>query len=290
MRETVMHQETLASINFSQGLSNAWSSVAQFVPKFIGFLVILIIGWFVAKVVSRALDAVLRRIGFERVAEHGGISRALARSSYDTTAMVARIVYYALLLVTLQLGFGVFGPNPISTMINGVVSWLPKGIVALAIIVVAAAIARVVRELVGGALSSLSYGRALATVASVFVLGLGIIAALGQADIATSVTGPVLVAVLATIAGILIVGVGGGLIQPMRERCERLLTTAERDAHDAAAGISAYQQGRADAMSGQQAAPRPVVSATGAAGMSTGTGTGMGMGTGSSDLPMPPTS
>jgi hypothetical protein len=253
-----VRQIPLASINFSQGLSDAWSSVARFVPKFVGFLVILAIGWFIARLLARVLDTVLRKIGFERMAEHGGVSRALANSKYDATALVCKVVYYALMLITLQLALGVFGANPVSTMIDGVVAWLPRGLVAVVIVVVAAAIARVVRDIVGGALSSLSYGNTVATIASVFVLGLGLIAALGQAGIATAVTGPVLVAVLATIAGILVVGVGGGLVMPMRQRWERMLNTAESEARSAAAGVSAYQRGRSDAMTGQgQSAEMP---------------------------------
>jgi len=67
-------------------------------------------------------------------------------------------------------------------------------------------------------------------VAAVFILGLGIIAALNQVGIATTVTTPVLIAVLATIAGILVVGVGGGLIKPMQTRWESYLTSAEEEA------------------------------------------------------------
>ena len=247
-----MHREVVASINFSQGLSDAWSSVARFIPKLVGFLVILAIGWFISKLLARALDAVLRRAGFERMAERGGVSRMLANSEYDTTGLISKIVYYTLLLITLQLALGVFGTNPVSTMINGVVAWLPRGLVALAIVIVAAAIARIAKDLVSSALSSLSYGNALGTTAAVFVMGLGIIAALGQAGIATAIPGPVLVAVLATIAGVIIVGVGGGMIRPMQQRWERMLNTAEQDMRSASAGISAYQQGHSDAMTGQQ--------------------------------------
>jgi hypothetical protein len=283
---TTVRQIPEASINFSSGLTDAWSTVARIVPKFVGFLVILAIGWFISRLLARALDTLLRRVGFERLAERGGISRALANSKYDATRIVCKVVYYALLLITIQLALGVFGTNPVSTMIDGVVAWLPRGLVALVIVVVAAAIARVVRDLVGGALSSLSYGNALATVASAFVLGIGIIAALGQAGIATTITGPVLVAVLATIVGILVVGVGGGLIQPMRQRWERVLTSAENDARGAGSGIGAYQQGRSDAITGQQAG-KPSMSpspSSGAEGMgSGGTGqSGPGMTPGSS--------
>jgi hypothetical protein len=275
----------MASINFSQGVTDAWSAVARFIPKFVGFLVILVIGWFIARLLAHALEVVLRKAGFERMAERGGISRALANSKYDTTGLICKVVYYALLLVTLQLAIGVFGNNPVSTMINGVVAWLPRGLVALAIVVVAAFIARVVRELVGAALSSLSYGRTLATIASVFVLGIGIIAALGQAGIATTITGPILVAVLAAIVGVVVVGVGGGLVMPMRQRWERILDGAERDAR----GVTAYQQGRSDALRGQgtMAPPATARPMTGGSTGTMGTGTG-GMGQPGSGMPPGP--
>ena len=63
-------------------------------------------------------------------------------------------------------------------------------------------------------LGGLSYGRALANIASVFILFLGVVAALNQVGVATTVTTPVLIAILATVAGVVIVGVGGGLSGP----------------------------------------------------------------------------
>src|SRR4051794_4819807 len=215
--------------NLTAAATDLFRSVALFVPKLVAFLLILIIGWFVAKAIGKAVDKILERVGFDRAVERGGIKKALARSQYDASGIVGKLVYYALLLFVLQLAFGVFGPNPISDLITGVIAFLPKAVVAIIIIVVASAIAAAVRELIGSALGGLSYGKALATIASVFILGLGIIAALNQVGIATTVTTPVLVAVLATIAGILIVGVGGGLVRPMQARWEQYLETMSRE-------------------------------------------------------------
>ena len=50
-----------------------------------------------------------------------------------------------MLLFTLQIAFGVWGPNPVSDLIDAVVAWLPKAFVAIVIVVVAAAIASAVR-------------------------------------------------------------------------------------------------------------------------------------------------
>ncbi|WP_082683837.1 MULTISPECIES: hypothetical protein [unclassified Mycobacterium] len=210
-------------------LRDMWRTVAVLAPKVLVFILILVIGWIVAKLVAKAVDKVLERAGFDRAVERGGIRKALENSKYDASTIVSKIVYYALLLFVLQLAFGVFGPNPVSALLTGVIAFLPKLFVALIIVVVAAAIAAAVRDIVSNALSGFSYGRMLATIASVTILGLGIIAALNQVGIALTVTLPVLIAVLGTIGGILVVGVGGGLIKPMQQRWEDYLSRAERE-------------------------------------------------------------
>jgi len=267
---TMPSTHTTLSIDFTQGLNDAWSKVAQFVPKLIGFLVVLAIGWFVSKLIARVLDRVLRKVGSERLSERAGTQRLLSDSKYDMTGIVCKIVYYALMLITLQLALGVFGANPVSTMINGIVAWLPRGIVAVVLIVVAMAIANAVRSIVTGALSSVSYGRTVGTVMWACILALGVIAALGQAGIATTVTQPVLYAALATGAGILIVGVGGGMIGPMRQRWERMLTTVETESTRAKGSMAAYQAGREDALGNQPVRERTDMRGGGDMGMRDG--------------------
>jgi hypothetical protein len=230
-------------------LQDALTAVVTFVPKLLLFLVILVIGVIIAKVLAKAVNAVLERVGFDRAIERGGIARVMERSKYDASDILAKIVYYAVLLFTLQLAFSAFGPNPISELLTAIIAFLPRVFVAIVIVVVAAAIAAGVKSLIEGTLGGLSYGRVLANIAAVFILGLGIIAALNQVGIATTVTTPVLIAVLATIAGILIVGVGGGLIRPMQSRWESYLTKAEAEAprirQEASNAPSVTEQARA---------------------------------------------
>ncbi|MFE5194844.1 hypothetical protein ACFQ93_14160 [Streptomyces sp. NPDC056601] len=241
---------TPRAVDFTQGLNNAWSKIAEFVPKLVGFVIVLAIGWLLSKLIAGVLDRVLRKVGSERLAERAGAARMLEGSKYDMTAIVCKVVYYALLLITLQIALGVFGPNPVSNMINGIVAWLPRAVVAIVLVVIAMAIANVVRDIVTNALSAVSYGRTIGTVVWACIVALGVIAALGQAGIATSVTQPVLIAALAAAVGIVVVGVGGGLIVPMRQRWERMLNSAERETAKAR-GISAYQTGRDDALANQ---------------------------------------
>lgn len=218
-------------------LTSALTSIATFVPKLVLFLVILVIGIIIAKALAKIIDRVLEKVGFDRAVERGGVGKVLAKSSYDASDILAKVVYYAVLLFVLQLAFSAFGPNPVSDLLTTFVAFLPRVFVAIIIVVITAAIAQGVKSLILGALGGLSYGKVLATIASVFILGLGIIAALNQVGIATTVTTPVLVAVLATVAGVIVVGAGGGLIKPMQHRWERYLSTAEAEVPKARAQV-----------------------------------------------------
>ncbi len=216
---------------FADGVGDMLRSILLFLPKALAFIVILVIGWLIAKAVRKVVVKILERVGFDRLVERGGVKTALAHSKYDASDIVAKLVYYAILLFTLQLAFGIWGPNPISTLITGVVAWIPQAFIAIIIIVVASAIAKGVKDLISGALGGLSYGKLLANIASVFILGLGIIAALNQIGVATTVTTPILITVLAIIGGVIIVGAGGGLIKPMQNRWEGWLTAAAQESN-----------------------------------------------------------
>jgi hypothetical protein len=216
-------------------LTTGLAIVVAFVPKLLLALVILIVGLIVAKVISKALSKLLTRVGFDRLVERGGIKKALATSRLDPSDIIAKILYYTLVLFVLQFAFGVFGPNPVSTLLGTIIGFLPKVIVAIIIVIIAAAIATAAKTLIQGTLGGLSYGKILANAASIFILFLGVIAALNQVDTAATVTTPILIAILATVGGVAVVGVGGGLIKPMQARWETYLTKAEAEAPKAKA-------------------------------------------------------
>ncbi|MDE3721100.1 hypothetical protein PWG71_06845 [Nocardiopsis sp. N85] len=234
-------------MDVGQGLSTAWQSVAAFVPLLIGFLIILVVGWFIAWLVGKAVAKGLHGAGLDRALHRGGVGEYFERSRWSASELCGKIIYYVALLFVFTLAFNVFGPNPVSTLLNDVIAWMPRGIVALIIVVVTAMIAKAVRDIISGALGGLSYGRLLGNIAGVAILALGVIAALNQMGIATTVTTPVLIAVLATVGGILVVGVGGGLIRPMQSRWEHWLNRAEEET-GRLAEQSSYQAGRKAAM------------------------------------------
>jgi Conserved TM helix len=215
---------------FRAGLGDAWSNVAEFLPKLVGFLLILIIGYFIAKAITKVLGKVLERVGFDRAVERGGVGRALARSKYDASSLLAKVAFYALMLFVLQLAFGVFGPNPVSSMIHGVIAYLPNVFVAIVIVVIGAAVGAAVKEIVEASIGGLSYGRGLALGAGTAVLVIAMFGALDQLNVAPAIVTGLFYALLAIVVGSAVVAVGGGGIPTMRRYWERAANRADLEA------------------------------------------------------------
>ena len=70
----------LAQIDIEQGLEEAWADVVTFAPKLLGFFVILLIGWFVAKALSKLANTLLERVGFDGLVERGTLRQAFERN------------------------------------------------------------------------------------------------------------------------------------------------------------------------------------------------------------------
>lgn len=205
------------------------TSFATFVPKLLGFLVILAVGYLVAKAVAKVVDRLLERAGFDRAVERGGIKKALATSSYDASDIVATLVFFAIFVPVLSMAFGVLDITALEQPLAAFMALIPKIIVAIVLVVVGAVLAGAAKRFITNALGGLSYGSALGTAAAVLIMFGFVKSALDQVGVATDVTGPVLYALLATVAGVTIVGVGGGLIAPMQHRWESVLTKADQE-------------------------------------------------------------
>jgi len=227
----------LGDINFQQGVQDAWTRIATFIPKLVGFLLILILGWLIAKALAKLVDGLLGRVGFDRWVERGSLKASLDRSRFDASDIMGVIVFWTVFLLALQLAFGVFGPNPISDLLQGLIAYLPNVFVAVLILVIAAALAKVVTDLLAAVLGAVSGGEWIARSAGLAVLVLGVFAALNQLKIAPAIVNGLYYAILAIIVGSAVVAIGGGGIETMKtywQRTSRSLEDKGREVKDRA--------------------------------------------------------
>lgn len=212
------------------GLGGVLAGIGNFVLQLIVFLIILLIGWLIAKSIAKGLEYLFKKLGFDRLLDKAGLSRLLAPTGIDPLTLVVKLVYYFILLIALLLALGAFGPStPVAGIVEDIIGWLPRVFVAIVIVIVVAAIANFVGDIMRPALSRFRFGGLLTRIVTISIIAMGAIAALNQIGVAVTVTMPILIAVLAALAGIAIVGIGGGLIEPMRSRWEKWLGAMESE-------------------------------------------------------------
>jgi flagellar biosynthesis protein FliQ len=211
----------IADVDFDAALEQAWENVVTFAPKLLGFFLILLIGFFIAKLLSKLTNSLLERVGFDGWVQRGALQTAFLRAKTDASDLIALIVFWAVFLITLQLAFGIWGPNPITDLIEGIIAYLPNVIAAVIILVIAAAIARVVTDVLTPALGAVRGGEWIARVAGIAILVVGIFAALDQLEIAPAIVNGLFYALLLVVAGSLLISFGVGGIPLARRYLER---------------------------------------------------------------------
>jgi hypothetical protein len=178
------------------------------IPKVLGFLVIVIAGWFIASVIDRVLAGVLRAIRFNDLAQRAGLADFVNRMGMNTdpSGLIGLVVKWFVRLIALVVAFDALGLPAVSEVLRQLLLWLPNVVVALVVLVIGGLAARALSNLVRGAASEadLSNANFLARAASVVVWAFAIVVAVNQLGIATELVNTLFMAIV----GALALGVG----------------------------------------------------------------------------------
>jgi mechanosensitive ion channel-like protein len=183
------------------------------IPKIIGFLVILIIGWLIASAIAAAVAALLRAVRFNDLAQRAGLSGFVHNMGVKTDAagFLANIAKWFIRLIVLVTAFDALGLPAVSEVLQQLLLWLPNLVVALVVLVIGGLAANALASLVRGATAESGLGNPdlLATIARVAVWAFAIVIAVNQIGIATALVNTLFMATVGAIA--LALGLSFGL-------------------------------------------------------------------------------
>jgi len=185
----------------------------QFLPTLLGAILLLVIGWFVAKLVARLVEKVLHSVRFERAAAGSGIGEFVRRSgsTRTTSQIIAQLAKWFTFLIFVQGAANLLAMPQLTGIINSIVLFIPNLLVGVVILVVASLVADFVSGVVLASLREAGVGSPefLAKLARYAVMGFGVIAALDQIGIAPTVVNTLFIGLVGSIA--LAVGLAFGL-------------------------------------------------------------------------------
>lgn len=174
------------------------------VPKIIGFVVIVIAGWFIASLIERGLAAILRAIRFNDLAQRAGLTDFVQKMGMNTDAsgLIGLVVKWFVRLIALVVAFDALGLPAVSDVLRQLLLWLPNVVVALVVLVIGGLAARALSNIVRGAANEaeLSNANFLSRLASLVVWAFAIVVAVNQIGIATELVNTLFTAIVGALA------------------------------------------------------------------------------------------
>src|SRR5687768_16872989 len=156
-------------------------------PHLLGALAVLVIGYFLAKLLGRLVARALRGAGLDGLLHEGQGGRFVRKVTESPSGLLGTIAFWAVLLGAISLAVSVLGIEALQDFVASVYAYLPNVIAAVLIFLVAGAIAAGVSTLVARTMGDTALGKIVATAAPILVMTIATFMILDQLKIAESI-------------------------------------------------------------------------------------------------------
>ena len=215
---------SFAAVNVGDSVQTGLDGLFEFLPKLLGFIVILAIGWIVAKVVKGVVTKLLERVGLDRALHSGSAGQYVNRAAPDLkpSSTIGSLAFWFIFLGALAIAVSQLGIAALDNFVAAIGAYIPNVIAAVLIFVVAGVIAAAVGGLVARTMGDTPTGKIVGSVVPVLVMAIATFMILNQLQIAPEI---VTITYAALIGGVFLAmalafGLGG------REVAHRLLSDA----------------------------------------------------------------
>lgn len=171
-------------------MTGAMAMFFSAVPRIVGFILILVIGWFIATLIGKAIGALLHAVRFNALADRAGISAFVQKMGVktDVSAFLGEIIKWFIRLIVMVVAFDELGLPAVSAVLTQFLLWLPNLIVALVIIVLGGLAAQALQGIARGGASEAGFSNPelVAKIAKIAVWIFTIVIAVNQMGIAVT--------------------------------------------------------------------------------------------------------
>ena len=214
----------LAAVNIGDSLQTGLDAFFGFIPRLIGFLLVLFIGYIVARIVKGVLVKVLDRVGIDHALHSGSTGEYVNKVAPDVkpSRLIGALAFWFIFLGAVSIAVSQLGIPALTTFVAAIGSYLPNVIAAVLIFVIAGVIAAAVGGLVARTMGDTPTGKVVGSVVPVLVMAIATFMILNQLQIAPEI---VTITYAALIGGVFLAmalafGLGG------RDVAHRMLSDA----------------------------------------------------------------
>jgi hypothetical protein len=162
--------------------------VAAFLPSLFGALLILLVGWVVAKFIRLLVFRFLLAVRFDLASEKAGVDDALIRADIrqSPAELLSGLVQWLVMLVVLMTAVNTLGLSSVSDLLNHILLYIPKVIAAVIALILGLFFANLLSGVIKTAAANAGLGEteALAAVARYAIVAFTVAVTLEELGIA----------------------------------------------------------------------------------------------------------
>ena len=181
--------------------------------KGIGILVLLIVGWFIAKAVEGLVVRFLKVAQLDTASDKAGITKILVKGEIKRTLseLIGALVYWLIILISVVAAVNVLNLAVAAALLNNIIAYIPSVVAAIFVLAAGMFLATLAASGINAVAinSGVSNGQLLAKIAQSVIVVLAIILALEQLRIATTIINLIIPIVLGSVG--LALGLAFGL-------------------------------------------------------------------------------
>jgi hypothetical protein len=179
----------MAAIQVTDSIQQGLDAFFSFVPNLIAFVVILVVGYFVAKLIKGIVRKALEKLGVDRALHDSDAGRYVERVSPEASPSngISRLVFWLIFAFVFVAAVGALRIPAVTAFMNQVLAYLPNVIAAIVIFVLAAAIAGAAGGAVAKLIGDTPTGKLVGTIVPALVMVIGVFMVLNQLKIAEEI-------------------------------------------------------------------------------------------------------
>ena len=170
------------------GLRTLSNTVSAWLPRLAAAIIVLIIAHMIARIIAGIIRRALQTAHLDEYVHNSNMGGAMIqRAIPNPSSLLSKIAYWLVFLFGLSVVISILGIPALNTIVNGIYSYVPRIIAAIAIFLVAGGISAAISGMVARLMGDTATGKIVATVAPVIVMGIASFMILDQLKIAPAI-------------------------------------------------------------------------------------------------------
>lgn len=167
------------------------NEIARAIPQIIGALLILLIGWLVAKLVKKIIVKLLKLVKLNWLTEKSGVDRFLKRGGLKITVidLIGILIYWIIMLIVIMAALNTLQLTSAKELFNQIILYIPNIIVSIIVLLLGLYAAKFVSKAITVSLKNMNENSAqlIGNIAYYAIVVLTIFIVLSQLNIAENI-------------------------------------------------------------------------------------------------------